>query len=350
MPRPVRSTPRSLPVTLLLTTALIFLGGCRAAELRVVEDNDFFLRGRSTDRYYTQGTRVDVAGPTDQFEESKLSSFLRWLRIFPDHTDPREIQQFGSFGVSQLFFTPSDISLDPRVPADEAVLAKDRPYAGWLFGAFGLHQREFDPLPQRQDRLDTVELQVGMIGPHSYGEDIQRWWHQVIGSPDPKGWDQQIGDELGVNLIWLRHFRTYFNELAFGEFDTLQSFGGALGTVDTYGQIGAILRYGWNLPRDFGYGTISAIDPVSKDFSLYFSVGTQGRYVARNATLDGRLFAGDIRTATREPFVAELRSSVTVRWYGLALSYAVASRTPEFTRGSDPQRYGTIDFRWAMEF
>lgn len=42
---------------------------------------------------------------------------------------------------------------------------------------------------------------LGIVGPESYAEDIQKWWHQAVtDSPRPQGWAHQLKNELGLLL------------------------------------------------------------------------------------------------------------------------------------------------------
>ena len=53
------------------------------------------------------------------------------------------------------------------------------------------------------NKLDTVEIDVGMVGPAALGEPIQTKWHQLIGSPQPRGWGNQIPNEPAFLVSYL---------------------------------------------------------------------------------------------------------------------------------------------------
>ncbi|MBW2675856.1 MAG: DUF2219 family protein, partial [Deltaproteobacteria bacterium] len=59
-------------------------------------------------------------------------------------------------------------------------IADDRPYAGMTYIAIGFHGKN-----TRQ--MDTLELDVGIIGRRSYADDYQRAVHNWIEVTDPKG-------------------------------------------------------------------------------------------------------------------------------------------------------------------
>jgi lipid A 3-O-deacylase len=60
----------------------------------------------------------------------------------------------------QNIFTPSKIKLEDPPP-------DDRPYAGWLYGSIGL-------IAETGQRLDVLDLTLGIVGPASLAEETQR--------------------------------------------------------------------------------------------------------------------------------------------------------------------------------
>jgi lipid A 3-O-deacylase len=72
----------------------------------------------------------------------------------------------------------------------------DRPWAAWLYLG-GVAQRA------RDNRLDTVEIDLGLVGPSALGREIQSGWHRLIGSPQPCGWHNQIPNEPAFLVSYL---------------------------------------------------------------------------------------------------------------------------------------------------
>ena len=100
-----------------------FMTAAPKGSLTVQIENDVF--GGGTDRHYTNGLRISYVFPAH-----KLPPLARFLRRITPFIDRRaEMRVMGAVG--QNIFTPSDI-LDP------ALIADDRPYAGWLYGEIGL--------------------------------------------------------------------------------------------------------------------------------------------------------------------------------------------------------------------
>ncbi|MGV0035924.1 MAG: lipid A-modifier LpxR family protein [Candidatus Azotimanducaceae bacterium WSBS_2022_MAG_OTU7] len=57
---------------------------------------------------------------------------------------------------------------------EKDLLEDDRPYAAWLFMGLGYQTRA-------QDQLDTIEVQLGVVGPAAYGQEAQDFIHDLRG-------------------------------------------------------------------------------------------------------------------------------------------------------------------------
>ena len=168
---------------ILLLTASFFPGyaqpSFKAQAVRISEDNDFInLRGEGTDRYYTNGTRIDLL-----YTKSPARKFPTSLLI-PLHEGSDDLY---AVGINQLIFTPSDIS-NPQV------IVGDRPYAGLLF----LNHTLVSSDNVNNQKL-TTEMDLGVIGPASFARETQTFIHRLIHSQKPMGWDNQVKDDIILN-------------------------------------------------------------------------------------------------------------------------------------------------------
>ncbi len=140
-------------------------------------ENDYFsFPGGSTDRYYTNGIRIDYFYSSEK--RNPLSSVL--LRISDEHS-------IYGWGLSQNMFTPSEIDVD-------TVQYGDHPYAGSLFAIHSLSSYNFE----KRLKL-TSELFFGVLGPLSFAEETQNAFHRLINSPIPRGWSNQIPNDIVLN-------------------------------------------------------------------------------------------------------------------------------------------------------
>lgn len=148
---------------------------------RFYEDNDFInLNGSGTDQAYTNGTRFDLFYTRRQPP-----------RGFPDRWMPRtgkeSINTYG-WGFMQVMFTPEDLRRSKPVPGDFS-------YSGGLFFTHTLHSSN----PVRRLNLQT-EWFAGVMGPWALAKETQTFAHQLLGYTKPRGWGNQLGNKLLLNL------------------------------------------------------------------------------------------------------------------------------------------------------
>jgi len=191
-------------------------------------------------------------------------------------------------------------ALDAWIPTLDQ---KDRPYAGWAYLGLGYNVR-FDPPEGRTPILDTVEIDVGIVGPHSYAKQTQDLVHRLRGIDRFAGWSNQLRDEPGLQVVWERKFRPPALEW-YGWLDAqvIPHYGVSVGNIASYLNAGAEFRLGWRLPDDFGTSlirpggdnaaprTTASIERVYNQHSLHFFVSLDSRAVANNIFLDGNTFA-----------------------------------------------------------
>ena len=133
------------------------------------------------------------------------------------------------------------------VSAGTAVMASaqpgDRPWAAWLYVG-GVAQR------LEESKLQTVEIDLGVVGPAALGRQVQTEWHRLIGVDQPLGWSNQIPNQPGVLVAFVEKRR-------FGSrhFEIVPHFGGTLGNVMTLARAGGIVRWGRNM-SGFGPDTM----------------------------------------------------------------------------------------------
>jgi len=293
--------------------------------LSVVFENDLFY---DSDRHYTNGVRASwLSGPDDTPAWALRAA--RWLPLFPESGTVRT-----GYSLGQNMYTPSDITLeDPPLG--------ERPYAGWLYGSVGL-------ISESGGRLDMLDLTVGVVGPASLAEHTQKFVHDVTGADEPRGWDTQLKNEPGVVLTYQRSWRGYVTQSVSGfGFDVTPHAGAALGNVYTYADAGLTMRFGKDLPLDYGPPRIQPSLPGSgffiptDDFGWYLFAGVEGRAVARNIFLDGNTFT-DSRSVDKEPLVGDVQLGIAVSWRDLRLSYTHVFRTREYEGEADRSEFGAM--------
>ena len=288
----------------------VFAGG-----ITLKEENDTFAIPH-TDHYYTQGLSLDYEG---------------------DVVKHGEILTRKSYGVRNLIYTPSDISIAAPQPWD-------RPWAGLTAGTYTdceLSKRDYT----------TKQWMLGVVGSWSQSEEIQTWFHKITGSRTPMGWANQIPNEPILNYTWNR-----YNEIWFAGdkkkwcIDLTRRYGYSAGTAFVNGEGSFIGRAGWNLPEDYGMGPIAptlSASSVNK-LSAYLTSEVVGRAVLYNVTLGGSLFQ-DGPSQELKPFVSDERIGGVVgighilgTEMDLNLSYSLIFRSREFYGQEYNMEYGSI--------
>lgn len=297
-----------------------------AISLYVENDSRILKPNHKTDRHYTHGTKlVYLTQPKWQW----LEDFSQWH--FADVDEP--VDTAVGFFLGQNIYTPDHVD-DPAKRSDD-----DMVFAGWLYtGMFA--QRATDHL------LDHLELSVGVIGPSSKAEQVQKSIHDLLNSDDPVGWDDQLSDELAVDLTVMRKQRLqngWFKPTESTDFITEYGFTG--GSVLCYLQAGITARYGFNLDGTFGPGRLalpSGISTLRKNQSGrsgYLFARATGKAVGYNRFLTG---------LDTEPMVGEFQVGAVYLYKKLEIGYSQTFFTQEFTEQSGNDSIGALTLSWKF--
>jgi lipid A 3-O-deacylase len=303
-------------------------------------ENDLFS---GVDQHYTNGIRVSWLSP-----EGDTIAPLQYVRDLLEELaqDTNKSTRFG-LSAGQDLYTPRD-----RYRTD--LITEDRPYAGWLYGGLSLHTVT-DRGGERKD-LESIELDVGLVGPYALGEQTQNFVHEVRLIDTFDGWDNQLKNEIGLALHYERKWRLFDPVNLAGpiEFDAIPHAGVSVGNVVTQAIAGGALRWGWNLPHNFGPPSViqggTSVDRFpEKSISAYLFASGQGRYVAHNIFLDGNTFRNS-HDVDRTPLVGDVSLGAAILLGRFKLSYANAFRSKEFDSQSQISRFGSITASFQAAF
>jgi hypothetical protein len=288
-------------------------------------ENDTF---GATDRFYTDGVALGVShtGP------SWMDPVADWL---PWGGGRRTV----GYDVAQGMFTPDDKDANPPD-------ADDRPYAGIL--AFGLTLHV-----EKENSYHGLKFVTGVVGPWSLAEDTQDFVHELIGDDKSKGWDYQLENEPIFNIAY--ECRHKFHLAGDRDKWSLQSFplaGGWLGNMLIQAQAGGLLRFGYNVPDDFGPTLVRGMGhmpPPRRDaqrqseadwgFSVYG--GSVAQLVLRDIALDGNTFE-DSPSVDKKLFVpmAGVGAGVGNRRFQASFAYILWSK--EFDGQDEYSKFGSL--------
>ncbi|MCD6174857.1 MAG: lipid A deacylase LpxR family protein [Planctomycetes bacterium] len=291
-----------------------------AISLYLENDSRRFKPNHATDRHYTHGTKfVYLTQPNWQW----LEDFSQWH--FADANQP--VDTAVGFFLGQNIYTSDHVD-KPARRSD-----KDMVFAGWLYtGMFA--QRATDHL------LDHLELSIGVIGPSSKAEQFQKALHDAI------GWDDQLGDELAVDLSFMRKQRLqsgWFKPTEHTDF--IAEYGFTVGSVHRHLQAGVTFRYGFNLANTFGPARMalpSGISTLRKDEtaqSVYLFARASGKAIEHNRFLTG---------LKAEPLMAEFQVGIVHQFKKVELGYSQTFFTQEFEEQSGKDSFGAFTLSWKF--
>ncbi len=292
-----------------------------------------------SDRHYTAG-----AGLSMQWQSLLSDDLISSIPSIDNEyasKDPRITYASGIIA-SLRIYTPRD--LDNPEPMQD-----DRPYAGWTYAG---------PILQRADRsantptMEHFELDLGTMGPRSQAGYAQYSVHQTFGAETPEGWRYQTHDECGADFKYQRHWRTDLQTDADGQpiAQLIPYADTTLGTIHVNASVGAVLRYGVNLPDDFGPSRLdwpgdftSPLAGQSTDSSIYVFVRPAVRAVAHDATMGDSFFHDNIVEAEPNPLVFEIQAGIAVHFTNhVKLTYSQTFDSLEFEGQKQWDSYGSL--------
>ncbi|MFH1936561.1 MAG: lipid A deacylase LpxR family protein, partial [Bacteroidota bacterium] len=228
-------------------------------------DNDIF---NYTDRFYTNGIQLSLITPGLRLNPLSAVLIPYWNR---------GVNYYG-LSLVQNMYTPSTSKIG-------GIMVGDRPYAAYLY--VGSNKTTNDA--RKRVRLIS-ELQIGILGPSSLGEYVQRAFHNTVPTNnEPLGWEFQIQDDFLLNYF----VRIEKGIVSIPGLDLLIQGSGSLGTVYTNIAGGTYIRTGWfnsyfiNL-----FLSKKSLNQLrnTRNFQYYFFADLSGKAMGYDATLQGGLF------------------------------------------------------------
>ena len=321
--------PRAVLIAALLSVAAcpaLAADGTEKGTFSVLFENDIFY---SSDHDYTNGVLLAyTTAPQDTPDWA-----VRTARLLPFFAQDGDVRT--RYALGQDIFTPHNLHLANPPPTD-------RPYAGFLYGAFGLAS-------DTGTNLDQLQVTLGVIGPASLAEDTQKWVHSIIHGADPQGWSTQLRDEPGLVIQYERSVKLIPPQSLLGlVFDAEPHYGIAVGNVYDYVNAGAMARLGFNLPKDYGPLRIDPSLPGSGffeptgDIGGYIFAGVDGRAVGRNLFLDGNSFEQS-RSVDKLNLVGDLELGAAVTFRAFELSFTHVIRSREYATQKAADQFGAVN-------
>jgi hypothetical protein len=278
----------------------------------ILENDAIFIESINHDRYYTNGVQMKLKSP-----------------------------ELYEFTLGQLFFTPDN-------QKTTLLQAQDRPYAGWLFVSAAKNTLH-------DSFMRHMQLTVGVIGESALGEQMQNGYHSISGNNRSNGWDNQLPNEPAVMLsasqVWALNQDASSNNFSW---NLLPYAGAHLGSPYTAAEIGAELRLGYRMPKDYTISGISFISGVTaatntnhEHFYGYLFAGVDSSAMLWNTFLDGSVFR-DSHSIDNKPVVTKLTAGFVFNIRRAKITYTQVYQTKEFYGQLKNHIYGSVQIGYLF--
>lgn len=269
---------------------------------RLHYDNDYFA---TTDENYTQGYSFELVTPT--FKKNPAN----FLFLKPKNSETR----YG-LAIEHIGYTPDRYDL-PEIQEGDRPFAAAIYLKSFIIKTDTIHKSRF-----------TSSLNIGMIGPAAFGGEMQIGIHEATGNKTPRGWGNQIKNDLVLNYEvgyekQLLRYKNIFSLQAQGNLKVGTLFTNASFSLNT--SVGII-----NSP----FNSIKN----KKGFELYVYTQPVISAIGYDATLQGGLFnrsspyiigSGDVERVT-----TQFNYGIVLKTRTLYFEYTRSMITREFETGN----------------
>ena len=324
---------------------------CVGGVLGLYVENDLLYR---TDRNYTSGVKLTWVSPDieDHVDDECVPA---WVQPINEKVRDLFALRFSAARQRNMVITLGQAMYTPGDKKRNDLIREDRPYAGWMYLGLGYNERRREP-GAALERLDSLEVNLGVVGPLALAKQMQDTIHDLRGFERFNGWNNQLKNELGVQIVAERKFKVGVRSQ---EGDAIAHYGMSLGNVATYVNAGIELRWGTEVPDDFGSSPIrpagnnNAPGSFPRDGERAARRGIHAfasfdvRAVARDIFLDGNTFR-DSHHVKKRPLVGDVAVGVAAFASGWRFSFARVFRSREFV--GEPSRHSYGSFTLSRDF
>jgi len=321
------------------TSFLLFISPwVDAGQWHLQVDNDFVFKD---DGDYTNGLVLGWESSPMQ-NLGNTASPIRWQSLFS--FEQNNAQRAWGLKLTQQMWTPGEIKIEAPQPYD-------RPYAGYL--AIESHTATYGERWAQKNWLS-----MGVLGPASLTEQLQKVFHKLTPSSTPNGWQHQIENQFTLQLAYeidaLIVRKDAFNNTFTGQTQwELSGFSHSqVGNFRSESDIGLTLRWGTNLADSFGRlslhnGQIGNISATSHSGSWMLFTRAYLGYRFNDETIDGSLpYESYVEVENNQ-------AGITTGFIWARPSWALAWNFNAYTNEyqSNPERwhgYGSLIVIWQL--
>ena len=310
-------------VVLLFCAIGIFSQEKFSKEISFVTENDLYT-STYDDRYYTNGMFLSY-------------SYLSKIQ-------PKELEKrIFEWQVGHKMYTPSNaITLD--------INKHDRPFAGYLFSSFSIHN-----IYKNNSSFKTT-LQLGVLGKNAFSEELQDFIHDLYNFKKAIGWKYQIKNALGLNLN-----AAYNQLLSKNKKTNLDVFWvnyGKIGTVHTALSTGFLARFGFK-PLQALANSLAFKTHLNSRNTKYFSavesflfIKPTVKYTLYDATLQGSfLNRNSVVTNEIEPliFAVSVGFKFTTNRFNFGYTYNYNTNASKGLDYNNGHTFGSIHLNYLLK-
>ncbi|MET0321704.1 MAG: lipid A deacylase LpxR family protein [Duganella sp.] len=331
------TTPLAARITVaLISLSALTLAGSAAAEdrhLSVMLQNDVFAGHDGGG--YTNGLAVSYLRSTSQ-DETDIAP--QWLLAPVAPFFGMGPATLAATSVNQIMITPRDITRKEPNPMDA-------PYLGALWVRAG-------QVSVQGDIADTLNINLGMIGPASGARQAQTFIHRITGSSRPEGWDSQVSNRLlfGVERYRAVRFASGDGASAAPAGDAIVLGGVAAGNLLSSVGGSVLLRYGTSLQRSYASSVrmlARSGDPLIFGRGWMVYGGVHADHFFAHAGISNDLPPGGTRAELRKSQLLGL-AGIAYGWGESSLSFSLQSTSALTTGIGRRQAYGSLTYTTAL--
>ncbi|WP_299248366.1 lipid A deacylase LpxR family protein [uncultured Lacinutrix sp.] len=272
-------------------------------------ENDYFA---ATDENYTQGYNLELV--LESLEKNPINKLF---------FNPKASYVKYGLSIEHIGFTPNDY-------VSEAIQIGDRPFSSAIMLKSFIISTNLD----KKIRF-TSSFNLGLIGPGAFGKEMQVGIHEATGNKIPKGWKNQIKNDVVISyeVGYEKQLYRYNNLIALQVISNLK-----VGTLFINASVGFNTVFGI-IDKPF-----SKIENT-KGFKLYAYAQPAISMVGYDATLQGGIFNNKspytISSNNIERLTAQYNYGLILKTKTLYFEYSRSAITREFKSGNSA-KYGGI--------
>jgi hypothetical protein len=291
-------------------------------EISLVTDNDLYV-SVDKDRYYTNGMFLTYRFLAQNNNENLEKKIVEWQ-------------------IGHEMYTPNKSIV-------QTINEHDRPFAGYLYGSFGIKKI------YKKNKILNTTLQIGLIGPNSYSEELQDFIHNIYGFKEAVGWKYQIKNAFALNLD--ADYTSFLSKNETNTFDISWVNAARLGTVYTNISSGLYMRFGFiplqKMANSIGFNTNLNDDSTNfkREIESFFFIKPTLRYALYDATLQGS-FLNKSSEVTNElipmVFNIELGFKFTANRFNFGYTFNYNTNKSKDLRYTYGHKFGTINVNYLL--